>query len=465
MSLQLTRYRASPMTGMLYVGEMHDMVATSDVGPTGPLPAYYRQDLFERITPNSLIAGKEAWKPFQHYKCERSSQDLAQFEMWYATDQYITDIHNLDHGWHKAICRGNPYYGISGFGYDPVGVPPLAGMPQLYNDSLGEEEFVPPPGNLETLKVEAYKAMIPVIKSEVSLINTFIELKESFSVKSIIPAIKRIPALLRSLTAPSQFSRPLRKIVQSTSNDWLQLKFNIAPLISDVYGVYRSLQTVEKRIRTLINGEGRLRRRHFDYRWREFDDLDETASPSSVAGFYPIPRQYGSSSFHRNVTHELSHFHAEMEYNYNYTKYQLEHARVLALLDQLGFNLNPAIIWNALPWSFVIDWIFGVSHWLDQFTQANMEPQINIIRFLWSVKRSRTISLSRSVNSLEGDVPWILTYQRNPVDVYQETSYRREPDRIGISSILSSGVILDNITISAALVFAKNPRKHRRSRL
>jgi hypothetical protein len=37
------------------------------------------------------------------------------------------------------------------------------------------------------------------------------------------------------------------------------------------------------------------------------------------------------------------------------------------LLDSLGFELNPRIIWDALPFTFVIDWFFGVGSFLDRF--------------------------------------------------------------------------------------------------
>lgn len=40
---------------------------------------------------------------------------------------------------------------------------------------------------------------------------------------------------------------------------------------------------------------------------------------------------------------------------------------VRGMLDALGFELNPRIIWDALPFTFVIDWFFGVGSFLDRF--------------------------------------------------------------------------------------------------
>jgi len=36
-------------------------------------------------------------------------------------------------------------------------------------------------------------------------------------------------------------------------------------------------------------------------------------------------------------------------------------------LDTLGVELNPRIIWDAIPFTFVIDWFFGIGGFLDQF--------------------------------------------------------------------------------------------------
>ncbi len=43
------------------------------------------------------------------------------------------------------------------------------------------------------------------------------------------------------------------------------------------------------------------------------------------------------------------------------------------LLDSLGFELNPRIIWDALPFTFVIDWFFGVGSFLDRYRVDALE--------------------------------------------------------------------------------------------
>jgi len=49
------------------------------------------------------------------------------------------------------------------------------------------------------------------------------------------------------------------------------------------------------------------------------------------------------------------------------------------LLDSMGFELNPRIIWDAIPFSFVIDWFFGVGSWLGRFKIDALELPIVLV--------------------------------------------------------------------------------------
>ena len=45
-------------------------------------------------------------------------------------------------------------------------------------------------------------------------------------------------------------------------------------------------------------------------------------------------------------------------------------------LDALGFELNPRIVWDAIPFSFVLDWFFDVGGWLQRFKIDTLELPI-----------------------------------------------------------------------------------------
>lgn len=49
------------------------------------------------------------------------------------------------------------------------------------------------------------------------------------------------------------------------------------------------------------------------------------------------------------------------------------------IIDSLGFELNPRIIWDALPFTFVVDWFFGVGSWLERFKVDALELPIHLV--------------------------------------------------------------------------------------
>jgi hypothetical protein len=53
-------------------------------------------------------------------------------------------------------------------------------------------------------------------------------------------------------------------------------------------------------------------------------------------------------------------------------------ATTLAFLDAVGLNANPRIIWDALKYSFVVDWFARVGDHLDTYRQEWLRPTVTI---------------------------------------------------------------------------------------
>jgi hypothetical protein len=199
-----------------------------------------------------------------------------------------------------------------------------------------------------------------------------------------------------------------------------------------------------------------------------FLNTSETAGERSLAGFYYLDQVTGlshqdfySKSNSTRVTNGSAHFHAELQYNYYYYRYQVEHAQILALMDHLGLNLNPAIIWNAIPWSFVIDWLVGVSQWLSTQRLGNMDPKINIMQYLWSVTYQRDIYVTSKITSplyyVGTGIPDAST-ESITHPVVSETAYRRVSGLPTVSLLTTSGLSPTEFSLGAALVVSR--RRH-----
>jgi hypothetical protein len=415
---------------------------------------------FEAITPNSDGLHTD-WKSFQHYKRVLGESPPAcgqRLSFW-----------NVDTNHKYSSEVADPMMGQDDTS-TPNGGPVLYGQPGVWdsNPSLGpmyvEEasgDFVPLPANLDELKQMSLNAMLPLVKAELSLVNSVIELKDFKSLPRTISNIKALASRLIKIKA--NMRKTLKQITKSSADGYLQAQFNILPLLSDISGIHAALSRHERRVNDLVTRAGRPQNKHFAYKWQELPASTEDGVKSGTCRFryqkYPVMNNFTytfTSRIRRWSYSEPTIFHAQIQYNYNYTEYQREHARVLALLDSLGVNFNPAIIWNAIPWSFVVDWVFGVSRWLNQFTIAHMEPQINIRRYLWSVKRVRRIVVEHTMpdTSLPGSPlnPWV------PYPIVNESAYRRVVGLPSMSSIISSGLSSKEVSLGAALVVARKRR-------
>jgi hypothetical protein len=420
--------------------------------------------LVERISP-PVPGSSKSWKPFEHYKCRMDNLGVAS-NVKYSTADAVVDIHNPQHAY--AIVRmSNQWSRLADFGLN-FGSPPVVGLPSFVSaGAIDGTGFIPAPVNLNDLIGRGLQTILPVIKPKLSLVNSIIELKD----------FKSLPETLHKLTqfrffgglSPLQYLKlhhsqrspdtGLRAGVRIASDVYLQWMFNVKPLISDVMSIRTSLQQAAKVINDLVTRSGRTVESHWTWRWREFDDSDESQFRGYAPG-YPVPTNYGSWTTRRRVLTLPSIFHLEVKYNYNYTDYQVQFAELNTLLDLLGVNFNPRIIWVAIPWSFVVDWVIGVGRWLDQFKRTAMEPKINIQQCLWSIKRQRNISISRTFGG--SDVSW-LQYSRDiPCLNYVETAFRRALAVPTVAAITTSGLSSSEFTLGAALILARRPRKHKR---
>lgn len=68
------------------------------------------------------------------------------------------------------------------------------------------------------------------------------------------------------------------------------------------------------------------------------------------------------------------------------------------LLDTLGFQLDPRIIWDEIPFSFVIDWFFGVGNWLSNFSIDTLSLPISYVDGYLTYKEELTIESNTILN-------------------------------------------------------------------
>jgi len=446
-------------------------------------PAYRRY--YSKIRSDDDTDRKK-WKDCEHYSCYTA---------------FAVPPEPPTHEWYSSSGTGTCNYQSAGSGADP-----LFGFRDTTNVSLfgafGEHMkpklgnilnfptlmvvrpdggFIPPPKDLDGHITNSLRAMLPGIKAELSVLNSLIELKDFKSLPqtltNLINFSKSLPRLAASIprmvtglrNIRSSFGTAgatLREALRLGADAYLQKQFNIDPTLRDICSIYAALQRTHRRVNDMIVRQGRRQLRHFSSSWLPIEysctvdkndfsmnggqyslystNTGETGCPMSLTGC--------SLTMNRYAIVEEATFHAEVEYNYSFTRFQVENAQLLGLLDAFGINLNPAIIWNAIPWSFLIDWVISVSKWLSGRATLNLEPQINISRYMWSSTVKRRVRCYVSTNTAFPRK--IMVPNMYLPDLY-ETAYRRNVQIPYSNSIFSSGLSSKELSLGAALAITR----------
>jgi len=482
------------------------------------VPAYSR--LYERLWcddgvewQTGFYKSRTKWKPCQHYKCyiaDPVDQTPLTRIPWSVTSATAYGSYRDDVGLADRLLAADSSTFRSSFGAFGKH---FLGLPSFTVENA-DQSFVPAPLGLSVLTQRALASMLPSVKADLSLINSVYELKDFKSLPHTVHLlnqwVRSLPAMVKNLRSttlrnsvdierhplinlvPHRLNRKVLKRIRKTFNSlegktlselfrapadgYLQWKFNIAPLLTDICAIYSAVSGLEKTLRGLINQQGKRRTKHFVWKFlpSQFTGSNQTLNYAlnlgQFAGYYNPPGYTGVEKAYRrsiNITREvivqeLATFHAEMEYSFTLSSFQNEHARLLTFLDTMGVNLNPMILWNAIPWSFVVDWVINVNRWLDGRKVLNMEPTVAISRYVWSWKYSRRVRVRFDSNTNDSWSP-ILRTTYLP-DLYEE-AYRRDvqlPTKY--NSFFGSSLNSQELTLGAALVFARRRRQNTRMR-
>jgi hypothetical protein len=418
------------------------------------------QNLFEaKNEEDNDVKNSHAWKDFEHYK-RFGPEELLPSQCRNQYDGRVPSPFNACNSYDIAVIK-NPLQGWAGFIGGVGQYNPWVSLPAFYEPGLVDVgHFVRLPANLSSLNQRALNSMMPGIKAEVSLINSIIELKDFKTLGTSLRAqLDTFLSFAKIILKGGSVSSTLRQLLRSTADGYLQAQFNILPLLKDIHAVMHVMSTVDERIRSLILGVGKKQTKHFRFTWAEFPyAITATRGPYILGPSPAVPVQIGATKWTATTHHEASIFNAEIQYNYKLTGWEIEHARLLGYLDALGININPAIIWNAIPYSFIVDWVLSVSSFLSSLKTPNIAPTVNVTNYCWSIKRQRTIDCQFDYWGQHAPGVGV---QPVTLPSINESAYRREVGMPDASSLVTSGLNVTEFSLGAALLITRKARRRR----
>jgi hypothetical protein len=261
------------------------------------------------------------------------------------------------------------------------------GFRRLFEEGLVTAE------KLKQFSLFGARKILPQFKKECSVFNFLFELKD-------------LPHMIRQVKSVIDYLRRKHDKIDPrlVPNSVLAAEFGWLPFVNDILSIARALGNYRKQIKQLIKDEHKIRISSVhktvpSYFLRtDFTDggYPIYIGPSLKDGLPPMKAYLNSGSESLAIRNRRLTF--TIKYSYwipDLTKSQVE---LRGLLQSLGVEWNPKIVWDALPYSFLVDWVTDIGAWLEQqFARPTFEVSLRVHEFCISEKCSFSYDLNGNV--------------------------------------------------------------------
>jgi hypothetical protein len=300
-------------------------------------------------------------------------------------------------------------------------------------DSDGNVFGRPTMASLESVREDALASMLPSVTSGLSLVNFVLELKD----------------VRRMFTVWDK----RRNALGNLANAHLNLSFGWLPFFSDIASIVRSLQTLEQKLMRLERRAGKISTRRYRVNLPTDSDLTVLENQHFDFGYLGVPSATWTTWDPVKFTRVTRYsgrpvFHAKLVYRYTMPGASGVLRKVRAYLSTLGLNLDPSIVWNAIPFSFIVDWVLDVGKFLRSFSIDALDLRTEVLSFTSSVKW-------QIVHTVSAELPKDLTggQYHSPIFCYQSTygHYERSADIPSLTSVSTNNPGLRELALAGSL--------------
>lgn len=251
--------------------------------------------------------------------------------------------------------------------------------------------------------------------------------------------------LIHNMFGSEPWDRPGRKLTSA----WLSWQLAWRPFVNDVKALLPAILDFNKAVREFIRREGMDEQRYWGV------NIPNPFVPQTIqSGTYrhngvvaAIGLDLGCQYRIKETIITTPRFSSTMRYSYALSAEVIQAAKGLdGLLDRLGVNANPAILWNAIPFTFVVDWFVNIGGYLNKLRVNNVRPEVEIRDFCSSVKVHRDLVLECDVgiaaNSYSGTV--INSPAGLELAYGRQTYYKRVTGIPAVSLTIGAGINASN---------------------
>jgi hypothetical protein len=230
----------------------------------------------------------------------------------------------------------------------------------------------------ESARGRAWRSMQPRFEGRISLLNFIFELKDFRDILKVAGKInyRSIATDLESLRKVVSRARKGMSLDDVTVGDiprivknldyfsrglaagYLTNEFAIKPLVRDVTIMHQMASNAAQDAQLDFQKHGEMTNRSH-YTESLFKDSDVLVAPTSNFYWRELKRE------------SRAKFTANMEYLYSYRK----RPSIAAIRRYWGLDLNAEVVWNALPFSFIVDYFVGIS---DALNAMGTDPNVDV---------------------------------------------------------------------------------------
>lgn len=308
-----------------------------------------------------------------------------------------------------------------------------------------------------SLAAQALDTMLPSFHSKSNMVNFFLELRDFKRIFKYTQG--RLIGKANALEAIGGFNR-LDRPFKKLSKSYLSYQFGWRPLFNDIVSAIQVVSGFHQKFWRYIQENQKPQQSYYGV-WIPGTESGETIHWSNSSGNGPVGGWYGpwAPKASLRVVLEKSQgvrYHATCRYRYQIPdELRTAAGKTKAFLDALGVSQNPATIWNAIPYTFLIDWVVNVGSYLDRLRVDNVPIKTEILDFCHSARVERAVRYEVAVDSYKDPGGGVIPGAFQVTDRATKIKYER---KLGIPdfrlAIQTSGLNPRELLLGGALVGA-----------
>lgn len=257
--------------------------------------------------------------------------------------------------------------------------------------------------------------------------------------------------LLRNVRANSRTENLARALLGGIARTSLAWEFGVRPLMEDIAAIHNAFMHVKRDLDRLLKQQNKILRTHWSTTLVQ-PYAEDRSHKLSVGGNGEFTQYYLNAYVSR------ARYTTSMKYRYSIDQVTKRHLKLLGFLDAYGVGGmgDPQMLWDALPFSFVIDYFAHVGNFLGQFADRGIKPSVEVLGLSHSFNLVWTRDLHMQVYGAQGS-----NSGKQLAHVKKLGYYIRESPWYGsVSGIATRGFSKYNVRMLGTLIAAlTNPTK------